>query len=123
MTPTQLAFAILGLVTTIALVVSGAAFGFVLNTVREQTRLKTLVEEVLMPQVKLLTALGAHSPDDHHRMDDLLVKWAQGTIDRQRELPELIARAKKVAETSSDDVEKLKAQGLLKMIRAEYQIG
>ena len=76
-----------------------------------------------MPQLKLITAASLHSPNDHHRMDDLLVKWAQGIIERKTELPELIARARNVIENTTDEVEKLKAEGLLKMIRAEYQLG
>lgn len=106
-------------VAGLAVTLSTAAFGFAFTFSRKVTALETKME-VVWPNVKLNMAMGLHSPDDHRGIDELLMKYIKGTIDI-KELAELVDKVRAIAHTGSED-EQLRAQGLLKMIKAEYQI-
>ena len=106
-------------VAGLAVTMSSAAFGFAFMISRKVTTLETQMS-VVWPQVKFVTAMGLHSPDDHRGIDDLLMKYIKGTIDLP-ELAELIDKVTKISHMGNDE-EKIRAQGLLRMIRAEYQV-
>lgn len=106
-------------VAGLAVTLSTAAFGFAFTFSRKVTALETKME-VVWPQVKFVTAMGLHSPDDHRGIDELLMKYIKGTI-RHDELAELVDRVKIIAASGSED-EQIRAQGLLKMIKVEYQV-
>jgi len=104
----------------LAVTLGGAAFGFAFSISRKVTTLETQMT-VIWPQVKFVTAMGLHSPDNHHGIDELLMKYVKGTIERD-ELVELIAKVQVLEARSTIEEERLKAQGLLRMIRFEYQV-
>lgn len=104
----------------LAIPIAIAAFGFAFKVSRDVTTLQTQMS-VVWPHVKFQTAMNLHSPDDHRGIDDLLVKYAKGTIDKA-ELAELVARVRSLEARTEDDEERLKAQSLLRMIHFEYQI-
>lgn len=104
----------------LAVTLGGAAFGFAFSISRKVTTLETQMT-VIWPQVKFVTAMGLHSPNNHHGIDDLLVKYVKGTIERD-ELVELVSRVQVLESRTDSEEEKLKAQGLLRMIQFEYQI-
>lgn len=106
-------------VEALAIPIAVAAFGFAFKVSRDVTMLQTQMA-VIWPNVKLNTAMGLHSPDDHHGLDELLVKYAKGTIDR-RELAELIDKVRAVQQTGTEE-ERIRAESLLKMIKVEYQV-
>jgi hypothetical protein len=104
----------------LAVTLGGAAFGFAFSISRKVTALETQMT-VIWPQVKFVTAMGLHSPTDHLGIDDLLLRYIKGTIEKD-ELVELVARVQKLESRTDSEEERLKAQGLLRMIRFEYQI-
>lgn len=103
----------------LAIPIAVAAFGFAFKISRDVTTLQTQMG-VIWPQVKFTAAMDLHSPDNHHGLDELLVKYATGTIDR-KELAELVDKVKLVAQTGTSE-EKIRAEGLLKMINLEYGV-
>lgn len=107
-------------IEALAIPIAIAAFGFAFKVSRDVVTLQTQMT-VIWPQVKFVTAMGLHSPDNHHGLDELLVKYAKGTIDKD-ELAELVTKVQTLEARTKNDQERLKAQGLLRMIRMEYQV-
>lgn len=106
-------------VEALAIPIAVAALGFAFKVSRDVVTLQTQMS-VVWPQVKFVTAMNLHSPNDHRGMDDLLIRYAKGVITNE-ELSELITKTKRI-ESSGSEEEKLKAQGLLRMIKVEYQL-
>lgn len=104
----------------LAVTMGAAAFGFAFSISRKVTTLETQMT-VIWPQVKFTVAMDLHSPDDHRGIDDLLMKYAKGTIEKD-ELAELVARIQAIAHNGDREEERVRAQGLLRMIRFEYQV-
>jgi hypothetical protein len=107
-------------IEALAIPIAIAALGFAFKVSRDVVTLQTQMS-VIWPQVKLNTALALHSPDNHRGIDELLVKYAKGTIDKE-ELAELVSRVQALESRTDDEEERLKAQGLLRLIRFEYQV-
>lgn len=107
-------------IEALAIPIAVAAFGFAFKVSRDVVALQTQMG-VLWPQVKFTVAMDLHSPDDHRGIDDLLMKYAKGTIDKD-ELAELVARIQVVARNGDREEERIRAQGLLRMIQFEYQV-
>lgn len=107
-------------VEALAIPIAVAALGFAFKVSRDVVTLQTQMS-VIWPQVKLNTALALHSPDDHRGIDELLVKYAKGTIDKD-ELVELVVKVRALEQYTDNEEERLKAQGLLRMIKFEYQV-
>lgn len=107
-------------IEALAIPIAIAAFGFAFKVSRDVVALQTQMS-VLWPQVKFTVAMDLHSPDDHQGIDDLLMKYAKGTIEKE-ELVELVARVQIVARNGDREDERVRAQGLLRMIQFEYQV-
>lgn len=107
-------------VAGLAVTMSISAFGFAFMISRKVTALETQMG-VIWPQVKFTVAMDIHSPDDHHGIDELLMKYATGTIEKA-ELVDLIAAIRALAQESANERERLRAQGLLRMIQIEHGV-
>jgi hypothetical protein len=107
-------------IEALAIPIAVAAFGFAFKVSRDVVALQTQMG-VLWPQVKFTVAMDLHSPDDHRGIDDLLMKYAKGTIERD-ELVELVTRIRAIAQNGDREEERVRAQGLLRMIQFEYQV-
>lgn len=107
-------------IEALAIPIAVAAFGFAFKVSRDVVALQTQMG-VLWPQVKFTVAMDLHSPDDHRGIDELLMKYAKGTIERD-ELAELVARIQVIAHNGDREDERVRAQGLLRMIQFEYQV-
>lgn len=107
-------------IEALAIPIAIAAFGFAFKVSRDVVALQTQMS-VLWPQVKFTVAMDLHSPDDHRGIDDLLMKYAKGAIERD-ELAELVARIQAIAHNGDREEERVRAQGLLRMIQFEYQV-
>lgn len=107
-------------IEALAIPIAVAAFGFAFKVSRDVVTLQTQMG-VLWPQVKFTVAMDLHSPDDHQGIDELLMKYAKGTIERD-ELAALVARIQVIAQNGNREEERVRAQGLLRMIQFEYQV-